>query len=136
MTENQEVSEQDIAQAEFDPAALAARLTDEYAANIVEILNETEPKDAAQVILHLPHQQAIDVLDQPGLEMPTEIVDALRRKPHPTHAHLGDVLDWAADLKPGQTLLTHMDKSMDYRKLCAELPAGVAPAYDNQVIAL
>lgn len=64
------------------------------------------------------------------------IVDALRRKPHPTHAHLGDVLGWVAELTPRQTLLTHMDKSMDYRTLCAELPAGIAPAYDNQVIAL
>lgn len=64
------------------------------------------------------------------------IVDALRRKPHPTHAHLGDVLGWAAELSPKQALLTHMDKSMDYRTLCAELPEGVAPAYDNQVIAL
>ena len=80
MNEDQDVSEQDIAQAEFDPAALAARLTDEYAANIVEILNETEPEDAAQVILHLPHQRAIDVLDESGLEMPTEIVDALPRE--------------------------------------------------------
>ncbi len=80
MNEDQDVSEQYIAQAEFDPAALAARLTDEYAANIVEILNETEPEDAAQVILHLPHQRAIDVLDESGLEMPTEIVDALPRE--------------------------------------------------------
>lgn len=64
------------------------------------------------------------------------IVDALRRRPHPTHAHLGDVLNWVAELKPARALLTHMDKSMDYRALCAELPAGIEPAHDNQVIAL
>jgi hypothetical protein len=29
-----------------------------------------------------------------------------------------------------------MDNSMDYRSLCAELPAGVEPAYDNQVIVI
>ncbi len=64
------------------------------------------------------------------------IVDALRRHPHPTHAHLGDVLHWAEELAPRRTLLTHMDKSMDYRTLCAALPTGIEPAYDSQVIAL
>ena len=64
------------------------------------------------------------------------IVDALRRRPHPTHPHLAEALAWAAELKPARTLLTHMDNSMDYMSLCAELPAGVEPAYDNQVIDL
>jgi phosphoribosyl 1,2-cyclic phosphate phosphodiesterase len=64
------------------------------------------------------------------------IVDALRRRPHPTHPHLGEALGWAAELKPRRTLLTHMDNSMDYRALLAELPECVEPAYDNQVIAL
>lgn len=64
------------------------------------------------------------------------IVDALRRRPHPTHPHLGDVLGWIDELRPGRALLTHMDNSMDYRTLCSELPEGVAPAYDGQVIRL
>lgn len=64
------------------------------------------------------------------------IVDALRRRPHPTHAHLDDVLGWIAALTPDRALLTHMDNSMDYRGLLAELPAGIEPAYDNQVICL
>jgi phosphoribosyl 1,2-cyclic phosphate phosphodiesterase len=64
------------------------------------------------------------------------IVDALRRRPHPTHPHLGEVLGWVAELAPRRTLLTHMDNSMDYRTLLAELPNGVEPAYDNQDIAL
>ena len=75
MTETHEISE-----VAFDPAALAAGLANEYAANIVEVLNEQEPDEAAQVILHLPHQRAIDVLDEAGLEMPTEIVDCLPRE--------------------------------------------------------
>ncbi|MEN9932285.1 MAG: hypothetical protein RIS17_858, partial [Pseudomonadota bacterium] len=33
-------------------------------------------------------------------------------------------------------VLTHMDQSMDYDTLCGELPAGVAPGYDGQVISL
>jgi len=64
------------------------------------------------------------------------IVDALRRRPHPTHPHLSEALGWAAELAPRKTLLTHMDNSMDYRSLLAELPDGIEPAYDNQVVDL
>jgi phosphoribosyl 1,2-cyclic phosphate phosphodiesterase len=64
------------------------------------------------------------------------IIDALRRRPHPTHPHLAQALAWTAELAPKRTLLTHMDNSMDYRTLLRELPEGVEPAYDNQVIAL
>ena len=64
------------------------------------------------------------------------ICDCLRRTPHPTHAHLDAVLDWARQLKVGQLLLTHLDKSMDYATLAAELPDWAAPAYDGQEIIL
>ena len=59
------------------------------------------------------------------------IVDALRRRPHPTHPTVDAVLGWHAELGSKQTMLVHMDQSMDYRTLCAELPAGVAPAHDG-----
>ena len=52
----------------------------------------------------------------------------LRRRPHPTHAHLDAVLGWARDLKVGQLLLTHLDNSMDYADFVAELPDWAAPA--------
>ena len=64
------------------------------------------------------------------------VVDVLRRRPHPTHPHLAQVLGWAAELAPQRTLLTHMDNSMDYNTLMAELPSGIEPAYDNQDIVL
>ncbi|MGI8931304.1 MAG: MBL fold metallo-hydrolase [Sphingomicrobium sp.] len=64
------------------------------------------------------------------------ICDCLRRVPHPTHAHLGAVLGWARELKVGQLLLTHLDKSMDYATLAAELPDWAAPAYDGQEVVL
>jgi phosphoribosyl 1,2-cyclic phosphate phosphodiesterase len=64
------------------------------------------------------------------------IVDALRREPHPTHSHLDQTLAWIAQRRPGRALLTHMDQSMDYATLSANLPNGVAPAYDGQVIEL
>ncbi|PZU08802.1 MBL fold metallo-hydrolase [Sphingomonas sp.] len=59
------------------------------------------------------------------------IVDALRRKPHPTHPHLAMILDAIDRLKPGRAILTHMDQSMDYATLAADLPPGIEPGYDG-----
>ncbi|ONF97586.1 MBL fold metallo-hydrolase [Sphingomonas jeddahensis] len=59
------------------------------------------------------------------------IVDALRRKPHPTHPHLEQALGWIAELAPSRAALTHMDQSMDYATLAAELPPSVVPGYDG-----
>jgi phosphoribosyl 1,2-cyclic phosphate phosphodiesterase len=64
------------------------------------------------------------------------VVDALRRKPHPTHPHLALTLDWIRKLAPKRAILTHMDATMDYRALCDELPDGVEPAYDGMEIEL
>lgn len=64
------------------------------------------------------------------------IVDALRRKPHPTHAALDDTLGWIARLAPARAILTHMDQSMDYATLAAELPAGVVPGHDGLEVTL
>lgn len=61
------------------------------------------------------------------------IVDALRRKQHPTHPHLAMTLDAIERLKPGRAILTHMDQSMDYAALATELPAGVEPGYDGLI---
>jgi len=61
------------------------------------------------------------------------VVDALRNKPHPTHAHLGMTLALIEDVRPGLSLLTHMDKSMDYAHLASILPDHVRPAYDGYV---
>jgi phosphoribosyl 1,2-cyclic phosphate phosphodiesterase len=64
------------------------------------------------------------------------IVDALRVRPHPSHADLATTLGWIETLQPGRALLTHMDQSMDYATLAARLPEGVAPAYDGLEITL
>ncbi len=62
------------------------------------------------------------------------VVDALRRWPHPTHPELSAVLSWVEQLKPGRTALIHMDNTMDYATLHAELPPGVEPGYDGLVL--
>jgi phosphoribosyl 1,2-cyclic phosphate phosphodiesterase len=59
------------------------------------------------------------------------VVDCLRRDPHPTHAHLAMALDLARRVGSGRTVLTHLDKSMDYATLSAELPADVMVGYDG-----
>ncbi|HYI46854.1 MAG TPA: MBL fold metallo-hydrolase [Allosphingosinicella sp.] len=64
------------------------------------------------------------------------VVDALRRKPHPTHPHLARTLEWIKALAPKRAVLTHMDTSMDYATLAAELPAGVEPGFDGMEIEL
>lgn len=64
------------------------------------------------------------------------IVDALRETPHPTHAHLDMTLDLIQSVQPKRSLLTHMDKSMDYNRLSAILPTGIAPAHDGCVVEL
>jgi len=69
-------------------------------------------------------------------DMDLWVVDALRHAPHPTHANLATTLDAVTRLKPRQAILTHMDQSMDYVSLAAELPAGVAPGFDGLEIAL
>jgi phosphoribosyl 1,2-cyclic phosphate phosphodiesterase len=64
------------------------------------------------------------------------IVDCMRRAPHPTHSHLAKTLAWIDRVRPRRAILTHMDQSLDYRELCAELPAGVEPGYDGLAIEL
>ena len=62
------------------------------------------------------------------------IVDALRHAPHPSHPTVAAVLEWAEELSPHRAALIHMDQSMDYRTLCASLPAGVEPGYDGLIL--
>ena len=64
------------------------------------------------------------------------VVDCLRRQPHPTHAHLAMSLDLIQASRVRRGILTHLDKSMDYRSLLDEVPDNVEPGYDGLVIAL
>jgi phosphoribosyl 1,2-cyclic phosphate phosphodiesterase len=64
------------------------------------------------------------------------ILDALRRKPHPTHTHLAQSLAWIARAAPRRAVLTNMHNDLDYAALSAELPRGVEPAYDGMTIEL
>ena len=59
------------------------------------------------------------------------VVDALRDKPHPTHAHVGRALEWIEELKPSRAILTNLHIDLDYDALAKRLPDNVEPAYDS-----
>ena len=62
------------------------------------------------------------------------IVDALRKKPHPSHFNLDEALAWIVRVKPKRAILTNMHTDMDYAALRAILPPGVEPAYDGMTL--
>jgi phosphoribosyl 1,2-cyclic phosphate phosphodiesterase len=62
------------------------------------------------------------------------IVGCLVDEPHPTHAHVGRVLEWVEILRPRRTVLTHLGSRLDYQSLRARLPEGIEPAYDGMIL--
>lgn len=74
----------------------------------------------------IPHLQNLD----------TWIIDALRRKPHPSHFSLPETLDWIDRLKPKRAIITNMHIDLDFATLQRELPAHVEPACDGMTITL
>ena len=62
-----------------NPVFLAASMIEERAADIVEALNDMPPELTVAVLLHLPPDRAIEVLDQPGLEREPELITLMPR---------------------------------------------------------
>jgi magnesium transporter len=62
-----------------NPAFLAASMLEERAPDIVEAINDMPSELAAAVLLRLPAERAIEVLDQPGLEREPELVTLMPR---------------------------------------------------------
>lgn len=88
-------------------------------------------------LAYLPDAVTIPETTWPLLQgLSVWVVDALRRRPHPTHAHLALTLDWIARARPARAVLTNMHVDLDHATLLAELPPGVEPAHDGLVIAL
>ena len=65
---------------DLDVFALASRLSDGHVADNVEILNQLEPQDAASVLVLLPTETSIEILDKPELYRGPEIIAALPRR--------------------------------------------------------
>jgi phosphoribosyl 1,2-cyclic phosphate phosphodiesterase len=62
------------------------------------------------------------------------VLDALRRTPHPSHAHLERSLGWIERAAPRRAILTNMHIDMDYRTVLEETPDHVVPAFDGLVV--
>lgn len=62
------------------------------------------------------------------------ILDALGPHLHPTHYSLAEATAMAVELQATQTLFTHMSHSLEHVATCADLPDGIALAYDEQVV--
>lgn len=86
-------------------------------------------------IAYLPDVLEIPADAWPALEgLDCLIIDALRRKPHPTHAHLALTLEWIARLAPRRAVLTNMHIDLDHSAVEAETPDHVSAAYDGMVL--
>ena len=62
------------------------------------------------------------------------IVDAMRFRPHPTHAHLDRALEWIERVQPKRAFLTNLHVDMDYDEVDRLTPDHVRPCHDGLVI--
>ncbi|MHA6324334.1 MBL fold metallo-hydrolase [Roseivivax sp. CAU 1753] len=86
-------------------------------------------------LAYLPDVAAIPAASWPVLQdLDCWVLDALRRKPHPTHAHLDRALEWIERVGPRRAVLTNMHIDLDYDTVDAETPDHVTPAFDGMVI--
>ena len=69
----------------------------------------------------LPYLQDLDIL----------ILDALRRDPHPSHAHLDKSISIVNKLAPNRAYFTHISHDLDHDVVNAELPPHIQLAHDG-----
>jgi phosphoribosyl 1,2-cyclic phosphate phosphodiesterase len=59
------------------------------------------------------------------------VINALFHKPHPSHLSVSEAIGAARRIGAEQTFLTHLTHENFHAALEAELPPGIAPAYDG-----
>jgi len=83
-------------------------------------------------VLYMPDVSDIPETVWPKLQgLRCWILDALRRTPHPTHAHLERSLEWIERAGPTEAVLTNMHIDLDYQTLAQETADHIQPAYDG-----
>lgn len=64
-----------------------------------------------------------------GLE--TLVIDATRRREHPTHLNYEQALAVIEDLQPARAVLTHLSHDYDFEETKKNLPKGIELSYDG-----
>ena len=64
------------------------------------------------------------------------VLDALRRRPHPTHFTVDEAIAVARRIAPRRTYFTHMCHDLQHAATCAALPDGIELAYDGLVLSI
>ncbi len=64
------------------------------------------------------------------------VLNALLRREHPTHLSIEEAVAAAQQVGADRTFFTHLTHNNFHAALAAELPAGIAPAYDGLVVEL
>jgi phosphoribosyl 1,2-cyclic phosphate phosphodiesterase len=59
------------------------------------------------------------------------VLSALRHKPHPSHATLGQAVEWARRIGAKHTWLTHIAHELGHEETNARLPDNIRMAYDG-----
>ena len=62
------------------------------------------------------------------------VLDALRRRPHPTHFTLEQAIGMARRIGARRTLFTHIAHDLGHAATSATLPEGMALAHDGLTI--
>jgi len=62
------------------------------------------------------------------------VLNALRERPHPTHLSLAEAVAIIEDLRPRQAYLVHLSHELSHAAATAQLPPGIAVAYDGLTV--
>ena len=62
------------------------------------------------------------------------VLNALLPRPHPLHLSIPEAVATAQEIGARRTYFTHLTHDTPHAELAAQLPAGLAPAYDGLVI--
>jgi len=62
------------------------------------------------------------------------VLNALFRTPHPTHLSVAEAVSAAQKIGARETYLTHLTHRTGHAELEAELPPGIAPAFDGLTV--
>jgi len=62
------------------------------------------------------------------------VINALFRTPHPTHLSISEAVSAAKKVGARETWLTHLTHRTGHAELEAELPHGIAPAFDGLTV--